>query len=225
MTARIKGIGGRQDYVSRRATILSSSAAACLCHSAQGASPLIRQDHGRRLQGRLCTCRVRSRTVESSAIRYSGGEVRDAARVPSSAGDPTVGVTAVAPARGSPARPRGSRVTRRRILLLTCAGSVAAAFVLATLLVVAQFPHIYIDRRNLPDLGPFTRFEFSTIGHVYGAGGRPLIELAREYRDIARYEDIPPIVRHAILAAEDKRFFSHNGIDYLSVPRVLGRVR
>ena len=134
-------------------------------------------------------------------------------------------VTAVAPARGSPARPRGSRVTRRRILLLTCAGSVAAAFVLATLLVVAQFPHIYFNRRNLPDLGPFTRFEFSTIGHVYDAGGRPLMELAREYRDIARYEDIPPIVRQAILAAEDKRFFSHNGIDYLSVPRVLGRVR
>ena len=135
------------------------------------------------------------------------------------------GVAAVAPARGSPARSGGSRFTRRGILLLTCAGTVAAATVLATLLVLAEFHYVYFNRRNLPDLGPFTRFEFSTIGHVYDAGDTPLIELAREYRELARYEDIPPIVRDAILAAEDKRFFSHNGIDYFSMPRVLGKVR
>jgi membrane carboxypeptidase/penicillin-binding protein len=76
-----------------------------------------------------------------------------------------------------------------------------------------------------PTWGPFTRFEFPTIGHIYDTGGRPVIEMAREYREIARYEDIPPIVRDAILAAEDKRFFSHNGIDYFSLPRVLAKVR
>ncbi len=100
-----------------------------------------------------------------------------------------------------------------------------AVSVLATLLAVAEVHHVYFNRQNLPDLGPFTGFEFPTIGHVYDASGRPLIELAREYREIARYEDIPPIVRDAILSAEDKRFFSHNGIDYFSLPRALGKVR
>jgi len=104
-------------------------------------------------------------------------------------------------------------------------GIVAAATVLATLVAGFEFHHVYFNRRDLPDLGPFTRFEFPTIGRVYDAGGRPLIELAREYRVITRYEDIPPIVRDAILAAEDKRFFSHSGIDYLSLPRVLRKVR
>jgi penicillin-binding protein 1A len=136
-----------------------------------------------------------------------------------------VAVAAVAPARGSPGRSGGSRWTRRVILLLTCRGIVAAASVLATLLAVAELHHVYFNRHNLPDLGPFTRSEFPMIGHVYDTGGRPLIELAREYREIARYEDIPPIVRDAIVAAEDKRFFSHNGIDYFSLPRVLGKVR
>jgi penicillin-binding protein 1A len=75
------------------------------------------------------------------------------------------------------------------------------------------------------DLGPFTRFEFSTVGHVYDTNGQPLIQLARERRLLSRYEDIPPIVRGAMLATEDKRFFSHNGIDYWSVPRVLVRIR
>jgi membrane peptidoglycan carboxypeptidase len=85
--------------------------------------------------------------------------------------------------------------------------------------------HIYMDRRGVPDLGPFTRFEFPTVGHIYDARGQPLIEFAREHRVITRYGGIPPIVRDAILATEDKRFFSHDGVDYRSVPRVLGKVR
>jgi len=108
---------------------------------------------------------------------------------------------------------------------LLCGGIVAAVSACAILLAAAEVRYVYFDRHNLPDLGPFTRFEFSTVGHIYDAGDRPLIELAREQREISRYEDVPPIVRDAILAAEDKRFFSHNGIDYLSLPRVLGRVR
>ena len=104
-------------------------------------------------------------------------------------------------------------------------GGIAAALACAIVLVAAQVHYVYFDRRNLPDLGPFTRFEFSTVGHIYDASDRPLIELALEQREISRYEDIPSIVRDAILAAEDKRFFSHNGIDYLSVPRVLAKVK
>jgi len=49
--------------------------------------------------------------------------------------------------------------------------------------------------------------------------------MAREYRRNIKYEDIPPIVRDAILATEDKNFFTHNGIDYSVIPRVLSKVR
>src|SRR4030095_6446981 len=62
-------------------------------------------------------------------------------------------------------------------------------------------------------------------GRVYDTNGQPLIELAREYRQITPYADIPPIVREAILATEDKRFFSHDGVDYFSLPRVIVKVR
>ena len=85
--------------------------------------------------------------------------------------------------------------------------------------------HVYFDRSDLPDIEPFARFEFPTIGTVYDATGQPLIELAREYRKITKYQDIPPIVRDAIIATEDKRFFSHSGVDYAVIPRVLGKVR
>jgi penicillin-binding protein 1A len=110
------------------------------------------------------------------------------------------------------------------MVLLACA-ALAAATVGAAGLAVGAWHYLYFDRHNLPDIEAFTRFEFPTAGHVYDINGQPLIELARENRQITQYADIPPIVRDAILATEDKHFFSHNGVDYLSVPRVLGRVR
>jgi len=119
---------------------------------------------------------------------------------------------------------RSIRLARLRwkrgiVYLLVCATVIAAA------LVAVGFHHIYFDRTNLPDIGPFTRFEFPAIGHVYDAHDRPLVEVARQYRRITKYEDIPPIVRDAIIAAEDKNFFSHSGVDYSTIPRVLGKVR
>ncbi|MBA4419363.1 MAG: hypothetical protein C0392_15885 [Syntrophus sp. (in: bacteria)] len=101
---------------------------------------------------------------------------------------------------------------------------VCAAVIMATLGAVGLH-HIYFDRTNLPDIGPFTRFEFPAIGRIYDVNDQPLIEVAGQYRQITGYGDIPPIVRDAILAAEDKNFFYHNGVDYSGIPRVLGKVR
>ena len=112
----------------------------------------------------------------------------------------------------------------KTIRVCTCAVLVGALSAGAALFTIGAF-QVYFDRRNLPDLGTFTRFEFPTIGRIYDANGQPLVELAREYRQVTRYEDIPPVVRDAILATEDKRFFSHNGVDYFSIPRVIGKVR
>lgn len=112
-----------------------------------------------------------------------------------------------------------ARWFRTVALVLFC-----TAFMLAVPVAVG-FHHVFYDRTNLPDLAAFARFELPTVGHVYDINGEPLIELAREYRLVTRYQDMPPVVRDAILAAEDKRFFSHNGVDYVSVPRVLAKVR
>ena len=119
---------------------------------------------------------------------------------------------------------RCSRLGRLRwhigvVRLLICTTVITAA------LVSVGLYHIYFDRTNLPDIEPFIRFEFSTIGHIYDANGRPLIEMAREYRRNIKYEDIPPIVRNAILATEDKNFFTHSGVDYSVIPRILSKVR
>jgi penicillin-binding protein 1A len=107
----------------------------------------------------------------------------------------------------------------------TCAALAGAVVVGLALAVTGTLYHIYFNRQDLPDAGPFMRFEFPAVGHVYDTNGQPLIELAREYRAITQYADIPAVVRGAILATEDKRFFTHNGVDYFSIPRVIGKVR
>ena len=85
----------------------------------------------------------------------------------------------------------------------------------------ALFQQIHFDRTNLPDLSAFIRFEPPTIGEVHDSEGEVLLELAHEYRRIVSYGEIPEIVRDAVLAAEDKAFFSHHGVDWTSLPRVL----
>jgi penicillin-binding protein 1A len=98
---------------------------------------------------------------------------------------------------------------------------VLVAMLAPSLLAVgALVHHLYWDRDGLPALEPFVRFEPPTTGEVEDAHGRVLIELAHEYRRVIGYGELPPVVRHAILAAEDKNFFEHGGIDYSAFPRV-----
>src|SRR2546425_7863278 len=117
------------------------------------------------------------------------------------------------------ARRLRSACSRRAVCL-------AAPVTILLLLVLATWGlahHIYFDRSGVPDLEPFIRFELSTIGKVYDTQGTVLVELAREYRQVVSYEEVPPVLRHAILAAEDKNFFAHSGVDYRALPRVLYR--
>jgi penicillin-binding protein 1B len=44
-----------------------------------------------------------------------------------------------------------------------------------------------------------------------------LFDSLREKRRPVRYEDLPPVLVHAILSAEDKRFFEHPGFDFIRI--------
>jgi penicillin-binding protein 1A len=98
--------------------------------------------------------------------------------------------------------------------------SVSALVLVLLLPTVGLVQHIYFDRSELPDLEPFIRFDLPAIGQVYDTNGKVLVELAREYRRGVPYDEVPPVLRAAILAAEDKNFFSHSGVEYRALLRV-----
>jgi penicillin-binding protein 1A len=99
-----------------------------------------------------------------------------------------------------------------------------ACLIAATLMLLppaALVEHVYFDRDALPELAPFILFQPPTTGEVLDARGEVVIQLAREYRRVVTYEEVPLVVRQAILAAEDKNFYRHSGVDYGALPRVI----
>ncbi len=48
-----------------------------------------------------------------------------------------------------------------------------------------------------------------------------LYDKNREKRRLVRYEDIPPVLVHAVISIEDKRFFQHSGFDPIRIAKAL----
>lgn len=94
---------------------------------------------------------------------------------------------------------------------------VLVVFLISTVILGSLYYYIYHNRNNLPDIEPFVKFEPPTIGEAYDSRGQVIIGLAKEYRRINRYSDLPPVVVQAVLSAEDKRFFKHRGVDYMAL--------
>ncbi len=57
---------------------------------------------------------------------------------------------------------------------------------------------------------------------VFAADGRLMTEVGLERRTVLRLAEIPPFLRQSFIATEDKRFYSHHGIDYL---RIFGAIK
>jgi penicillin-binding protein 1A len=75
---------------------------------------------------------------------------------------------------------------------------------------------------EIPALDPAAQHsEVDTV--VYASNGRTVLAVLRgdESRVLVGTEDIAPIMRQAIVAVEDQRFFDHNGIDIRGIGRAL----
>ena len=71
---------------------------------------------------------------------------------------------------------------------------------------------------DLPQISALDDYAPSTITRVYAAGGEVVGEFATQRRIVITYDQIPPVMRQAIMAAEDAEFDSHMG---LSITRII----
>ena len=90
---------------------------------------------------------------------------------------------------------------------LAAVGALLGAFVLALL-----WP-------TLPPLDALTDYQPKIPLRVVSADGDLLGEFGEERRAVIRIGEVPDVMKHAILAAEDERFYQHGGVDYLSILR------
>ncbi|HWI26376.1 MAG TPA: penicillin-binding protein 1A [Stellaceae bacterium] len=73
--------------------------------------------------------------------------------------------------------------------------------------------------RELPDYQQLANYQPPIVSRVYAGDGRLLAEYATEKRVFVPVREIPPRVIDAFLAAEDRNFYSHIGIDPVAMVR------
>ena len=112
-----------------------------------------------------------------------------------------------------------------RITLWITGLAAAAAVGLALTIAVA----LSVAYPNLPDISDLADYRPKLPLRVYSAEGALLGEFGEERRNLTPIGEIPQVMKDAVLAIEDARFFQHGGVDYKGVLRAglanLGRVK
>ncbi len=102
----------------------------------------------------------------------------------------------------------GSRWGRR--------GLVALGFML-----LAYVAFWFAFARGLPDATALLKYEPPLPTNIRSVDGTPVYSYARERRVQLSYEEFPPLLVKAYMAAEDRTFFEHGGVDYPGVIRAV----
>src|SRR6201984_2423077 len=74
---------------------------------------------------------------------------------------------------------------------------------------------------SLPSLEVMRNVELQVPLRVYTRSGALIAQIGEQRRIPVSYDQIPELVKHAFLAAEDERFFEQHGIDYFGVVRAV----
>ncbi len=72
---------------------------------------------------------------------------------------------------------------------------------------------------NLPDISDLEDYHPKLPLRVYSVEGDLIGEFGEEHRTLTPIAEIPDMMKNAILAIEDARFFQHSGIDYIGMVR------
>ncbi len=124
--------------------------------------------------------------------------------------------------RGAHAEPRSMAST----LLLWAFGFMAACGVIVALLVGVALAMAY---PQLPDVTALSDYRPKLSMRVYSVEGTQIGEFGEERRNFMPFKDIPKVMKDAVLAIEDARFYQHGGVDYIGLLRAslanLGRAK
>jgi penicillin-binding protein 1A len=94
------------------------------------------------------------------------------------------------------------------------------SYVLGAFLLVWFLIWLFVAR-SLPSVDQLKDYQPQLPSYVRALDGTPVHSFARERRVQLKFEEYPPLLVRAYLAAEDKTFFEHGGLDY---PGLIGAV-
>src|SRR3954469_18918087 len=70
---------------------------------------------------------------------------------------------------------------------------------------------------NLPDISELSDYRPKLPLRVFSADGVLIGEFGEERRNLTPIAQIPAVMKNAVLAIEDARFYSHSGVDYIGL--------
>lgn len=74
---------------------------------------------------------------------------------------------------------------------------------------------------TLPELKVLKEYRPKIPMRIYTADNLLIGEFGEERRSFVKIQDVPQLMKQAILAAEDNRFYQHSGVDYIGVLRAI----
>ncbi len=80
---------------------------------------------------------------------------------------------------------------------------------------------ISANSKDLPDYNQLKDYRPPVVTRIYAGDGRLVAEYAEEKRVFVPVESVPDIVKHSFIAAEDKNFYHHSGVDLWAVARAV----
>lgn len=114
--------------------------------------------------------------------------------------------------KAAPARPRSAILRFTFGFIVGLVGLILSGVLVIGFTLAMAYP-------NLPPLDSLTDYRPKIPLRIYSADNVLIGEFGEERRNLVRIKDVPDIMKKAVLAIEDDRFYDHGGVDYLGILR------
>jgi penicillin-binding protein 1A len=82
---------------------------------------------------------------------------------------------------------------------------------------------VFVYSSDLPKVRELEDYRPDVMTEIYADDGAGIGSFALEHRVIVSYNQIPPVLRNAVIAIEDRHFESHLGVDVIGILRAAGK--
>lgn len=116
----------------------------------------------------------------------------------------------------TPDKPSKRQFSMLARVLIGLVGAFAGLAVIGMLLIAFMLAMAY---PNLPALDSLTDYRPKIPLRIFSADNVLIGEFGEERRNVVPFKEIPDIMKKAVLAIEDDRFYEHGGVDYFGITR------
>ncbi len=113
------------------------------------------------------------------------------------------------------------RARRRRVFLMLLGWLSIVGTVMGLVLGLIVLGLVWRMNADLPDYEHLTNYEPAVMTRIYAADGTLLAEYAKQHRLFVPYQEVPPLLIAAFVAAEDKSYWQHPGVDLSGIARAM----